>query len=77
MYNSEWNQFQDALRSRIGVEGLESVNRLITESNLDQNLIILCDDYRIRMNREGLLDEFEGVCRDLNITFRQNNEPER
>ena len=69
--------YQRELKKKdVSPEDIDFVLSLISESELDQNLNKMPNDYWQQLENRGLLEVFERVNRENYIEWHHSNEPE-
>ena len=68
-------EFFSRLSSLIPDEKVDFVRSLIKEHRVDSNLKIMQNNVYKLLEEQGILEEFETVCEELNIRWTHSNEP--
>lgn len=56
--------------NRLSEEQMSVVRRCLRCDERDQNLLVLKDGYRSEFENAGFLDQFESICRELDINWQ-------
>lgn len=68
---------RELAKKGVSQNDIDFVISIIKESDLDENLNRMNNDYWMKLQERGLLDVFEEVSKENNIVWTHSNEEER